>query len=561
MDNIITLTTGQKIEVLLQDEVSLDIDCSLFYIESGKKEIEEYVHKVSKKNLETIVDNARSEIENRIKDGVEEAKAKATASAQEIIDENILSMKTEVTDFIDHEVKPEINNAKSESVQAANLAAQSANQASQSATSATEAYNRFSPLLEDAKEVACGNIGDIKYTLRTTEPHGGVFCNGQILSKVQYPDLYQMLLEGKIEKISLSEYENQVLSGGICRFFAIDEKEKTIKVPTIISENSNTRAYVVCYTGKDTEIDITQEIELNNPFSLFDYKWSEYDINNPSWLLSNGVFHSGNVYVSAYNLLVKLYNGTESKNGLSVKQSTEAYGNSDFVINTSNKTFRLPIKVKLASGHAVVGNGMTLGLTNGSAESGLRHTLSSYPRLQGGENTIGLAVGVINNAPSSVFATDQMIGITQAPSKSGIETSSSGLKLYFYVGETIQDAGIINASGVLSALSNKLGFEDKELLAGLVMPDYSAGISVTYPVQATPFVAPKDGVYITCFVVNGTQNYLYINGKKTGYCQNIGGQYRDAGTFCIPLQKGDSVYWSVASTASTYTSVFYPFKE
>ena len=93
MDNIITLTTGQKIEVLLQDEVSLDIDCSLFYIESGKKEIEEYVHKVSKKNLETIVDNARSEIENRIKDGVEEAKAKATASAQEIIDENILSMK------------------------------------------------------------------------------------------------------------------------------------------------------------------------------------------------------------------------------------------------------------------------------------------------------------------------------------------------------------------------------------------------------------------------------------------------------------------------------------
>ena len=37
MENIITLISGQKIEILIQDEVSLDIDCFLRYIESGKR--------------------------------------------------------------------------------------------------------------------------------------------------------------------------------------------------------------------------------------------------------------------------------------------------------------------------------------------------------------------------------------------------------------------------------------------------------------------------------------------------------------------------------------------
>ncbi len=459
MENTITLTTGQKIEVLMQDEVTLDIDCSLRYIESGKKEIETYVEDISKQRLNSIVEDAKLQMDKQIEAGVVEAQEKAATSAKEIIDENISSMKSEIDNYINNDIKPEVENAKSEAIKSADAAVEAAN-------SALSSYNGLKSSLELAQEVASGNIGDIKYTLRNTEPYGGVFCNGQILTEEQYPDLYQMLLDDRLEKVSLTEYESQVTLTGACNFFAIDEINQTIKVPTITSETPDKRAYVVCYTGKDIEIDITQEIALNNPFSLLDYKWSEYELSNASWLLSNGIFHSGMVYKAVYELLLKIHNGTQTKEGVSVKLSTEAYADTDFVINTADTTFRLPVKVKLASGNMIVGNGEYLGLER-SKFSGTNYVIASNYA----DTTKG-AYLYQNNTGANV-------AVTTNPTQSGIETSSSGLKLYFYVGETIQDANLISASGVFTALSNKVGFDDKETIIGWGMPDYSAGIALT----------------------------------------------------------------------------------
>ena len=211
--------------------------------------------------------------------------------------------------------------------------------------------------------------------------------------------------------------------------------------------------FIQVATGVEETVDVTREIELNNPFSLLDYKWSEYELNNASWLLSNGAFHSGATYVAVYELLLKIKNGTETKEGVSVKLSTEAYADTDFVINTADTTFRLPVKVKLASGNAVVGTGMTLGLTDGTYDYGLNSIeTSSAVRLGASQGTYGTPVNSVISGNSSLKNTS--LGVTTDPIKSGIETSSSGLKLYFYVGETIQDANVINASGVLSEIAN-----------------------------------------------------------------------------------------------------------
>ncbi|MBE6467068.1 MAG: hypothetical protein E7004_00540 [Alphaproteobacteria bacterium] len=469
MENTITLTTGQKIEVLMQDEVTLDIDCSLRYIESGKKEIETYVEDISKQRLNSIVEDAKLQMDKQIEAGVVEAQEKAAISAKEIIDENISSMKSEIDNYINNDIKPEIEGAKSEAIKSADTAVEAAN-------SALSSYNGLKSSLELAQEVASGNIGDIKYTLRNTEPYGGVFCNGQILTEEQYPDLYQMLLDDRLEKVSLTEYESQVTLTGACNFFAIDEINQTIKVPTITSETPDKRAYVVCYTGKDIEIDITQEIALNNPFSLLDYKWSEYELNNASWLLSNGAFHSGAIYVSVYELLLNIYNGTQTKEGVSVKLSTEEYTDTDFVINTADTTFRLPIKVKLASGNMIVGNGKQgIGVTTGNNDFALYNSASATTGIgsYAGFQDVGTAGHTVSGGENKV------LGITTDPLKSGIETSAQGLYLYFYVGETIQDANLISASGVFTALSNKVGFDDKETIIGWGMPDYSAEIALT----------------------------------------------------------------------------------
>ena len=208
--------------------------------------------------------------------------------------------------------------------------------------------------------------------------------------------------------------------------------------------------FIQVATGVEESIDVTREIELNNPFSLLDYKWSEYALSNASWLLSNGAFHSGATYVAVYELLLKIKNGTETKDGVSVKLSTEAYTDTDFVINTANTTFRLPIKVKLASGNRVAGNGMTLGLTDGTNNYGFVGANSNGNNAWTG--LYGSSAGSSQNNTGK--ATLNTLGVTTDPTKSGIETSSSGLKLYFYVGETIQDANVIAASQVLTDVAD-----------------------------------------------------------------------------------------------------------
>lgn len=297
--------------------------------------------------------------------------------------------------------------------------------------------------------------------------------------------------------------------------------------------------FIQVATGTEESVDVTREIELNNPFSLLDYKWSEYELNNASWLISNGAFHSGTVYKAVYELLLKIKNGTVTKDGVSVKLSTEEYSDTDFVINTADTTFRLPIKVKLASGNAVCGNGMTLGVTDGSRLMGLGTQAASGGPFNGREGMYGTNVGT-NTTQGLTAIANNSIGITTDPTKSGIETSSSGLKLYFYVGETIQDANVIAASGVLSAVTDgvkKSSVTDRETVVRWGMPDYSTAVVVT-----APYIATYPCWFIGYSVASaGTNQIVYVNGVAVA---------REAGDYActqIPLDIGDVVTISAGS--------------
>lgn len=319
--------------------------------------------------------------------------------------------------------------------------------------------------------------------------------------------------------------------------------------------------FIQVATGVEESVDVTREIELNNPFSLLDYKWSEYEITNASWLISNGAFHSGATYSAVYELLLKIYNGTETKDGVSVKLSTEAYTDTDFVINTADTTFRLPIKVKLASGNAVVGNGMTLGLTNGVNNFGVSWQ-SNQPRLDASTGSYGGNIGQKPSSYGSVPTATQNIGVTTDPTKSGIETSSSGLKLYFYVGETIQDANVIAASQVLTKVANgidKTVISDRETVVGWGMPDYSAGIIVTSEFSDKQWwTATKAGWYV---ISAGADSYFEIRASDSGTLIVAGAgptpYIVSTGTFVADV--GQRLYCSKKS-GSYPVAVYYPFK-
>lgn len=254
-----------------------------------------------------------------------------------------------------------------------------------------------------------------------------------------------------------------------------------VTVPAVQSEKIKGTYFIQVATGAETEDNIINEIELNNPFSLLDYKYSEYELNNLSWLRSNGQYNSKAVYPAVYDLLLRIYNKTETKTGVSVKLTTETFTDYDFVLNTSNETFRLPIKVKANyfEGVApVVGNGMALGLNNGTQN----FSISSTSGYTVGQTVSGYNVPIGTTITTSTLTNDKVVGITTDPTKSGIESQLTivDLYLYFYVGETVQNANLINAGRIEETVSQIKASVEQVQLNKLDKSAVKAYITQTY---------------------------------------------------------------------------------
>ncbi len=230
---------------------------------------------------------------------------------------------------------------------------------------------------------------------------------------------------------------------------------------TVQQEQIQYPYFIQVATGVEESVDVTREIELNNPFCLLDYKYSEYELDNISWLRSNGQWNAKAVFPDAYDLLLKIYNGTETKAGVSVKLSTETYTDTDFALNTSDETFRLPLKVALASGKAVVGKGLALGLTDNTYTGYLINPNGHYENaFRPYSNTQPTAGNSISFTNGDWLAQNAYIGITTDNTKSGLELSDANLYLYFYVGETVQNANLINAGRIEEKLADKVDVSD-----------------------------------------------------------------------------------------------------
>ena len=207
-----------------------------------------------------------------------------------------------------------------------------------------------------------------------------------------------------------------------------------------------------------------EKLHVNNPHFFGQYIWSEFAPDNLSWLKSSGQWNSGNGYSAFYNwALAKANAGTSG-----FKLSTASYTDYDFVINTSAKTFRLPIKVQNApnGGTApVIGNGNGLGLATST------NTSSYYPIAERDTDdseifthtarTSAIAMGTdIGNATGGV-ANGVAIGVSTNPEFSGLiadlsKATNSKLSLYFYVGETVRDEFLIDVAQIASNIANKV---------------------------------------------------------------------------------------------------------
>lgn len=367
--------------------------------------------------------------------------------------------------------------------------------------------------------------------------------------------------------------------------------------------------YIQIATGQETEVNITNEIELNNPFFFGMSQYFDVEPNNLSWLKSDGVYKPKSVYPDYYNWILEnvnkgvegfkgqegycfiatdsssyywwvstespvvgasvyrydagvnsmFFDGTvetltsdgftftsifegssytvtrDSSKDTSILHPAAWITDNDFVINTSDETFRLPIKAINSNykySHFPDFNNKTSLTTNFIAPNNGWFCLKAGT--QGAVTSIN-GVIVQDSFPAGANYSDRNIFIrvkkgdtATAIGKGGYfvpeivvkETDSNDLFLYYYVGETVQNANLIDAGRMQEQITN--------------------------------INAPSRG-YLVQSYVNGTSGYRVYS---DGWCEQWGKSNSTSGQETITLTKAyNSINFTVLATS--YTNNFY----
>ena len=297
--------------------------------------------------------------------------------------------------------------------------------------------------------------------------------------------------------------------------------------------------FIQIATGAETENNIINDIELNNPYSLFDSKYSDHELNNLSWLWSEGQWNPKATYPTAYDKLLKVYNGTETVEGLSVKLSTENYTDYDFVLNTVDKTFRLPLldgSEDLPTSSLI--NIDTSHRTFTAEHNMIIHVLSSLVS----DNHVVVTIdgyerwyfqtsnAYFHRAGGEVFVKKgQKVSITGTTDICRYCKTKGNGSLYYYVGETVQNANLIDAGRIGEQLANKA---DKSAVTTL-----------------------QNRIYIKSSYINGTSWYRIWS---DGWCEQGGATASATGNITISFLKtfaNTNYYANVIQTQAKNGSV------
>lgn len=391
----------------------------------------------------------------------------------------------------------------------------------------------------------------------------------------EFPNALGVWFDGALYATNDSGKDTAVGSGYPSTVIRLDASRSSAvygRSATVQEEAIQYPYYIQIATGQETEVNITNEIELNNPFFFGMSQYFDVEPNNLSWLKSDGEYKPKSVYPDYYNWILENVNkgvegfkgqegycfiatdssgyywwvSTESpvvgasvyryeagvnsmffdgivetltSNGFTFTSIFEGSSYTvtrdsskdtsilhpaawitdyDFVINTSDETFRLPIKSKFASSKFIRGNGMAIGLTDGSKNAGLDGNSSS---LGTSTNQYGVNAGTLGSSHGDLLGA---IGLTLDSSKSGIELDDTNLYLYYYVGETVQNANLIDAGRMAEF------YATKQFATSAILPS-DRYIDLTLGNSGATYTAPADGWYVVV-KNNGLNNaYQYVD--------------------------------------------------
>lgn len=333
------------------------------------------------------------------------------------------------------------------------------------------------------------------------------------------------------------------------------------KSDTVQQEQIQYPYFIQIATGVEYEVNITNEIELNNPYSLLDVKWSDKILNNISWLRSAGQSNSGTVYVDAYNLILSEYNSAEDEQetigettitfrrgqttGIKIttdKTSFDAILAETgtawyYVLDTTNTAFYLP------QTNGFLQFGTTAGKFNEAGLPDHKHTVTVYPQIGSGGwiyGGTGFRFGPSTATTSLASANNPIYGNSETVQPNAVEGY-----LYFYVGETVQNANLINAGKIPENYATKDYAVDAGFPGNKYVDLSLAGSDITY-------TAPADGWF--AFSKTAGANYQNANMRNMTTEYNVISHGSWTGTTCrlmCPARKGEQVYLNYDTSGAT----------
>lgn len=425
----------QPVEILWQKEVVLDIDAALFYIKSGEKEIQTYVDEVAKPDIQNFTRQYAAPIVASVV--TEQSAALINAYVEDNTKPEIAAYAAEVVQPYSTAAAADARSAAESSAAAASkaeTAAQSANDAAASQNAAAESALAAADSMAEIKNAAVLSIGDIgiaPFGIDESE-NKRRYLNGQLIVQEQFA-AFTLKLKAAVAlhpSLALSEEDWQAEKSasklGQCGKFVIDDANGTIRLPAVIningladlstcgalkteslpnisgtltqncvmytaaasgslaaeifegytsgayasgfrnstlsldaSQSSETyqtgaavRQEAVQYpyfiqvaTGVDETVRPINNYQVNNVFAFGMNQYCRGELNNNSWLKSAGQWNSGAVY-GAY------YQWAQEQLGAGADGFASAageYDDYDFVLNTLEQTFRLPLKTPIAA--------------------------------------------------------------------------------------------------------------------------------------------------------------------------------------------------------------------
>lgn len=225
--------------------------------------------------------------------------------------------------------------------------------------------------------------------------------------------------------------------------------------------------YVICVNSSVEEAERPiNNYQVNNVYSYGMNQYYNGTMNNNSWLKSAGQWNSGATYNGLYQWILTKANASTA----GFKLSTATYGDYDFVVNTTNKTFRLP----LLNGDESLSDNSSDKITTQIFNSSHPYTATKRVFVTGSAVTIGgtptyashvLLNGKVIAREEGDFSSFQLIlnkGDVLTTTGTGSDENAQiniapvvgNGTLYYYVGDTLQNAGLINVATMSESIAN-----------------------------------------------------------------------------------------------------------